>query len=73
MAKIGAEYILRLLPRGTHDWRKFVTPDEFARGLQETGLKVTDLRGMTFNPFMGSWSITNDTSVNYILVAKHPA
>ena len=72
MAKIGAEYILRLLPRGTHDWRKFVTPDEFARGLQETGLKVTDLRGMTFNPFMGSWSITNDTSVNYILVAKYP-
>lgn len=72
MAKIGAEYILRILPRGTHDWKKFVTPDEFARGLQETGLHVTDLRGMTFNPFMESWSITNDTSVNYILVAKHP-
>lgn len=73
LAKIGAEYILRWLPKGTHDWDKFVKPSEFASGLRGGGMEVTDLRGMTYNPLSGDWSITDDLSVNYLLIAKYPA
>ncbi|AMW35605.1 bifunctional 2-polyprenyl-6-hydroxyphenol methylase/3-demethylubiquinol 3-O-methyltransferase UbiG [Haematospirillum jordaniae] len=73
LAKIGAEYILRWLPKGTHDWDKFVKPSEFAAGLRRGGMEVTDLRGMSYNPLSGDWSITDDLSVNYLLIAKHPA
>lgn len=69
MAKIGAEYILRWLPRGTHDWKKFLKPSEFASGLRAGGLEVNSLKGLTFNPLENSWSLTGDLSVNYLLTA----
>ncbi|KAA5606448.1 bifunctional 2-polyprenyl-6-hydroxyphenol methylase/3-demethylubiquinol 3-O-methyltransferase UbiG [Roseospira marina] len=72
LAKFGAEYVLRWLPKGTHDWKKFVKPSEFAAGLRAGGLTVDDLSGMTFNPLAGTWSITRDLDVNY-LVAAHKA
>ncbi|GGF71569.1 ubiquinone biosynthesis O-methyltransferase [Terasakiella brassicae] len=69
MAKVGAEYILRWLPRGTHDFNKFVKPGEFADGLRQNGLNVIQMKGMTFNPLRDSWSLTDDLSVNYLLFA----
>jgi 2-polyprenyl-6-hydroxyphenyl methylase/3-demethylubiquinone-9 3-methyltransferase len=69
MAKVGAEYVLRWLPRGTHDFSKFVKPSEFADGLRKNGMDVKLLKGMTFNPFRDSWSLTDDLSVNYLLFA----
>lgn len=69
MAKIGAEYVLRWLPRGTHDWRKFMKPSEFAASLRDSGLIVDQLVGMSFNPFGSSWSLSDDLSVNYLLSA----
>ncbi|MGB0695311.1 MAG: bifunctional 2-polyprenyl-6-hydroxyphenol methylase/3-demethylubiquinol 3-O-methyltransferase UbiG [Rhodospirillaceae bacterium] len=70
MAKIGAEYVLRWLPPGTHDWRKFVKPSEMIAHLRAAGMSVKDLRGMTFTPVSGAWSITRDVSVNYMLWAE---
>ncbi len=72
MAKVGAEYVLRWLPAGTHDFSKFVKPSEFSEGLRENGMNVKHMNGMTFNPFRDSWSITNDLSVNYLLFATKP-
>ena len=69
MAKVGAEYILGWLPRGTHDFSKFVKPSEFSEGLRENGLNVKHMNGMTFNPLRDSWSLTDDLSVNYLLFA----
>ena len=65
-AKWGAEYVLRLLPPGTHDWRRFVTPVELARHARAAGLRMTDSTGMRFNPFQGRWAASKDLSVNYI-------
>nr|WP_019643740.1 bifunctional 2-polyprenyl-6-hydroxyphenol methylase/3-demethylubiquinol 3-O-methyltransferase UbiG [Novispirillum itersonii] len=73
MAKIGAEYILRWLPRGTHDWKKFLKPSEFAAGLRAGGLEVDSLKGLTFNPLENSWSLTGDLTVNYLLTASPAA
>jgi 2-polyprenyl-6-hydroxyphenyl methylase/3-demethylubiquinone-9 3-methyltransferase len=70
MAKVGAEYILRLLPVGTHDWRMFVTPGELGAGLRAAGLRVTDLAGMTMDPFSGRWREGQDLGVNYIAMAE---
>lgn len=69
MAKVGAEYILGWLPRGTHNFAQFVKPSEFAEGLRQNGVQVQKLNGMTFNPFRDSWAITDDLSVNYLLFA----
>jgi 2-polyprenyl-6-hydroxyphenyl methylase/3-demethylubiquinone-9 3-methyltransferase len=69
MAKVGAEYILRLLPVGTHDWRMFVTPGELGAALRGAGLRVTDLAGMVMDPFSGSWRESRDLGVNYIAMA----
>jgi 2-polyprenyl-6-hydroxyphenyl methylase/3-demethylubiquinone-9 3-methyltransferase len=65
-AIIGAEYVLRLLPRGTHDWRKFVTPDELRDALLPHNLQEIERIGMSFNPLRGAFSFSNDDSVNYI-------
>ncbi|UFN50114.1 bifunctional 2-polyprenyl-6-hydroxyphenol methylase/3-demethylubiquinol 3-O-methyltransferase UbiG [Roseomonas sp. OT10] len=73
MAKLGAEYVLRLLPRGTHDWRMFVTPAELGAGLRRAGLLVRDIAGMGFHPGSGRWRETRDLSVNYIVMAERPA
>jgi len=67
LAKIGAEYILRWLPIGTHDWRKFVKPSELVNGLRPYNVDVTDITGMVYNPFKDKWSLSNDLSVNYLV------
>jgi 2-polyprenyl-6-hydroxyphenyl methylase/3-demethylubiquinone-9 3-methyltransferase len=69
-AKLGAEYVLRMLPVGTHDWSKFLTPAEVAAMLRAAGLRVTDVAGMGFSPFSGRWKLTRDTAVNYIMAAR---
>lgn len=69
MAKLGAEYVLRMLPVGTHDWSRFITPAELGGMLRRAGLRVTDSAGMRFALASGSWRETHDTSVNYIMAA----
>ena len=64
MAKIGAEYVLRLLPVGTHDWRKFITPAELGQYAARSGLRITDVAGMV--PGLGGWRESRDMAVNYI-------
>jgi 2-polyprenyl-6-hydroxyphenyl methylase/3-demethylubiquinone-9 3-methyltransferase len=68
VAKLGAEFLLRLLPVGTHDWRKFVTPAELARYAAGAGLRLSDIAGMGFA--LGGFRITRDTSCNYIAMAR---
>jgi len=69
LAKIGAEYILRWLPAGTHDPRKFVKPDEAKAALARAGLTVIAEAGVSYNPLMDIWRISDDTDVNYMLTA----
>lgn len=70
LAKIGAEYILRWLPIGTHDWKKFVRPSELARGLSPHGVEITHLEGMVFNPLNDTWRLdAHDLGVNYLAFA----
>lgn len=70
-AIIGAEWIMRWLPRGTHDWNRFITPDELAGLAQGAGLAVADRRGMVFNPLTFGWRLSDrDLSVNYLLTAR---
>lgn len=67
MAIVGAEWVMRWLPKGTHDWAKFITPDELYGLLREAGLDPVDRQGMVFNPLGWSWSISpRDLSVNYV-------
>jgi 2-polyprenyl-6-hydroxyphenyl methylase/3-demethylubiquinone-9 3-methyltransferase len=73
LAIVGAEYILGWLPRDTHDWQKFVTPDELAGRITANGLHVTARTGVVFNPLADRWSISRDTDVNYMLTAEKPA
>ena len=70
VAKFGAEYVLRLLPIGTHQWRHFITPAELARLARGAGLRVTDSAGMTFDPLRRSWHITRDLGINYIVMLE---
>lgn len=69
LAKIGAEYVMRWLPAGTHDWRKFVKPSELARGLRSNGVDVSDITGMVYNPLEDVWSLSRDLGVNYLVGA----
>ena len=69
LAIVGAEYVLRWLPRGTHDWEKFVTPDELADAIEAGGLRVGESRGVAYNPLTDRWSESRDESVNYMLAA----
>ncbi|MCB2102171.1 MAG: bifunctional 2-polyprenyl-6-hydroxyphenol methylase/3-demethylubiquinol 3-O-methyltransferase UbiG [Rhodobacterales bacterium] len=70
LAKIGAEYILRWLPRGMHDWRKFVKPSELAAGLGRAGLDITELTGVAYNPLADQWRLApRDLDVNYMALA----
>ena len=69
-AILGAEYVLNLLPRGTHDYARFITPAELARYCRRAELNTGHLIGMTYNPFTRIYSLVADTSVNYILVAS---
>jgi len=70
LAKIGAEYILRWLPPGTHDWKKFVRPSELAAGLDPRGVTITDLKGMSYTPISGDWRLSRDLAVNYLAFAE---
>ncbi|WP_407149262.1 bifunctional 2-polyprenyl-6-hydroxyphenol methylase/3-demethylubiquinol 3-O-methyltransferase UbiG [Bradyrhizobium sp. ORS 86] len=70
LAIVGAEYVLRWLPRGTHDWSKFVTPAELERYLGDNGLTVTEQAGVVYNPLADKWSISSDMDVNYMVVAE---
>ena len=65
-AVIGAEYVLKLLPRGTHDYAKFVKPSELARHCRDAGLSVRKILGMTYNPFTRTYALGSDTDVNYL-------
>lgn len=69
-AVIGAEYLLRLLPRGTHDYARFIKPSELATMCRRANLTVGGLTGMTYNPFTQRYALERDASVNYILHAK---
>jgi 2-polyprenyl-6-hydroxyphenyl methylase/3-demethylubiquinone-9 3-methyltransferase len=69
-AIIGAEYVLRWLPIGTHDWEKFVKPDNLVSLAINSSLKLKKLSGMKFNPIIDEWSLSNDKSVNYIAKFK---
>ncbi len=69
LAKIAVEYVLRLVPVGTHEWEKFVTPAELARALREAGLQLRHIQGVTYNPLRGSWRLSDSTDINYIIVA----
>ena len=65
-AIIGAEYVLKWLPIGTHEWDKFVKPDELINFLNKFNLKLTDLKGVKFDLLNNDWKFSSDTSVNYI-------
>jgi 2-polyprenyl-6-hydroxyphenyl methylase/3-demethylubiquinone-9 3-methyltransferase len=71
-AIVGAEYILGLLPRGTHHWEKLVTPEELETAMENNGLKVIDERGVTLDVFAGELRLSNDTDVNYMVLAERP-
>jgi 2-polyprenyl-6-hydroxyphenyl methylase/3-demethylubiquinone-9 3-methyltransferase len=73
LAIVAAEYILRWLPAGTHNWKQFVKPDELKRALTKTGFVEFDLRGMIYNPISGEWHLSSDMDVNYFLTATRPA
>ena len=68
-AVIGAEYLLQMLPKGTHDFARFIKPSELARWCKQADLEPDDLAGMTYNPLNGRYALGNDTSVNYLLSA----
>ena len=72
-AVIGAEYILRWLPRGTHDWSKFLAPEDVSGPLESAGLETDPPIGVSFQPLSGAWKLSGDTSVNYMVVARRPA
>ena len=66
-AIIGAEYILRWLPIGTHDWNKFIKPEELEKLLVQEKFSTLDIKGLKYNPFLNKWKKSSDLSVNYII------
>jgi 2-polyprenyl-6-hydroxyphenyl methylase/3-demethylubiquinone-9 3-methyltransferase len=72
-AVIGAEYVLNMLPRGTHDYARFLRPAELARLCREAGLSVAEIVGMSYNPLARTYSLGSDTSVNYLIRARRDA
>ncbi|MEW6677896.1 MAG: bifunctional 2-polyprenyl-6-hydroxyphenol methylase/3-demethylubiquinol 3-O-methyltransferase UbiG [Pseudomonadota bacterium] len=69
-AIIGAEYVLNMLPKGTHDWSKFLKPHELASYARQAGLEPVQLMGMTYNPFTKAYKLEQDTDVNYLLACR---
>ncbi len=72
-AIIGAEYLLRMLPKGTHDYAKFITPAELAGWARRSDLRLNDLTGMTYNPFSKSYRLGKDVDVNYLMACQRQA
>jgi 2-polyprenyl-6-hydroxyphenyl methylase/3-demethylubiquinone-9 3-methyltransferase len=70
LAVVGAEYVLNMLPRGTHEYAKFIRPSELARDVREAGLQQQELRGLQFNPITGRYWHNQDTSVNYMMATR---
>jgi len=73
LAIVGAEYVLHWLPRGTHRWEKFVTPDELAAALEVCGLAVIDETGMIYELLADRWRLSSDMDVNYMMIAQKPS
>lgn len=74
LAIVGAEYVLRWLPKGTHEYNKFIRPSELAQGLRQAGLELVDVSGMTYNPLLKRYKLSaNDVDVNYLVHARKPA
>ncbi|HUL09598.1 MAG TPA: bifunctional 2-polyprenyl-6-hydroxyphenol methylase/3-demethylubiquinol 3-O-methyltransferase UbiG [Candidatus Acidoferrum sp.] len=71
-AIVGAEHVLRLLPKGTHEYARLIRPSELARACRAAGLEVIDLKGMQYNPLTGRYWLSGDTSVNYLLACTKP-
>jgi 2-polyprenyl-6-hydroxyphenyl methylase / 3-demethylubiquinone-9 3-methyltransferase len=69
LAKIGAEYVLNWLPRGTHDWNRFIPPAQLQKSLEETGLTILKTQGVSFDPLNWDWTLSPDVDVNYMIVA----
>lgn len=69
-AIVGAEYVLNMLPKGTHDWSKFLKPHELASYARQVGLDTVELMGMTYNPFSKTYKLERDTDVNYLLACR---
>ena len=72
LAVIGAEYVLGWLPRGTHDYSKFIRPHEMEAALASGGINVARWTGVSYNPVLDRWSLSNDLAVNYMCVAVRP-
>jgi 2-polyprenyl-6-hydroxyphenyl methylase/3-demethylubiquinone-9 3-methyltransferase len=72
LAIVGAEYVLGWLPRGTHDWRKFVRPSELEAAMRSSGLSLSETSGVAYNPLLDRWSLGSDLDVNYLAVATKP-
>ena len=72
-AIVGAEYVLRLLPRGTHSYEKFIKPSELSRAVRQSGLTVMEMAGMGYNPITDLYSLSKDTSVNYLMATQKKA
>ncbi|WP_354679495.1 bifunctional 2-polyprenyl-6-hydroxyphenol methylase/3-demethylubiquinol 3-O-methyltransferase UbiG, partial [Cupriavidus plantarum] len=70
LAILGAEYVLNMLPRGTHDYDKFITPSELARFARNVGLELVEMRGMTYNPLTQVYALGKDTDVNYMMAFR---
>ena len=73
LAIVGAEYVLGWLPKGTHEFEKFLRTDEIEKPLATAGLDVDPPQGVSFNPILDQWRLSGDTKVNYLMVAKRPA
>lgn len=72
LAIVGAEYLLRWLPAGTHEWSKFVTPAELAADIAAAGLDIAEQTGVGYNPILDRWSLTPDMAVNYMVLCERP-
>jgi 2-polyprenyl-6-hydroxyphenyl methylase/3-demethylubiquinone-9 3-methyltransferase len=72
MAVIGAEYVLRLLPAGTHTYEKFIRPSELRQWASAAGLRVIDIAGLDYDPFSRKTQLTSDASVNYLMHLRRP-
>jgi len=71
-AILGAEYVLQLLPKGTHDYAKFITPAELSQDVRNAGLELNAMKGLSYNPLTKIYSLNNDTSVNYMIACTKP-
>lgn len=71
-AILGAEYVLRWVPRGTHNWTQFVAPRELAKALRDAGLRIKDETGVVYDPRTGKWRLSHDMDINYVMAAIRP-